>query len=88
MLPVSRALSAYLVTGHHDKEKLSTENLGHVHAFDPERHVFVATGLTLQMAERLENYYIREGSYCYPKWEGFKRLKFNQLSDSYRAQFG
>ncbi|EAQ96398.1 hypothetical protein [Congregibacter litoralis] len=89
MIPVThRNISAALVTGfgktQDGRDRLITEHLGSVLAFDPETHTVATVGLTVQMAQKLDNFYINEGSGFYPKWAGFKRMQKSQLVESYR----
>ena len=67
-----------------DTERLKTEHLGSVIAFDPQTHTAVTPGLTLEMAQRLDNYYLEEGSGFFPKWAGFKRMKKTEMLASYK----
>ncbi|WP_116368358.1 hypothetical protein [Parahaliea mediterranea] len=85
MVPLSRGYSVYLVTGFHGDDKLSDENLGQVLAFEPESHTFVSPGLTLEMGQRLPNYYLRANNFCFPKWNGFRRITRHELRASYEA---
>ncbi|MFV0478281.1 MAG: hypothetical protein ACK5ME_10650 [Parahaliea sp.] len=83
MIPVSKAYSVYLVTGFSGEDRLSTTSLGHVLCFEPGTHSFVSPGLTLEMAKRLPNYFLRLGNDAYPKWAGFRRIPRSELRTSY-----
>lgn len=86
MIPVlNKHLSVVLVLGVDEAEqKLQTEHLGSVVALDPEAHLFVTAGFSLEMAQRLQNYYINEASGFYPAWAGFRRMRKPDLFASYR----
>ena len=86
MIPVlNKHLSVVLVLGVDEAgQKLQTEHLGSVVAFDPEAHLFATAGFSLEMARRVQNYYINEASGFYPAWVGFRRLRKPELLASYR----
>ncbi len=87
MIPVNKSpYSVFLVTGfQEDEDKLTAENLGPVFGFDAETHSFVSPGLTLEMSQRLPNYYLQLGNHCFPKWNGFKSIWKSKLKSSYEA---
>ena len=84
MIPISRSIVGYLVTGINDDNTLKTDCLGHMVALDPETHTPLFVGLKLEATKRLQNYYFRDASGHYAKWNGFRRLDKGELVASYR----
>lgn len=84
MIPVSRSIVGFLVTGIDDEKSLKTECLGHMIAIDPDTHTPMFVGIKFEATKRLQNFYFRDGSGYYAKWNGYRRLDKGQLSASYR----